>query len=133
MDSMNDALIALVKALGGSKVVGPMLWPEKMADAAQRVLLDCLNPERPAHLTPEQMALLLRKGRQAGYHEAADWLMADLGYSAPVPLAPRDEAAELQRQFIAATEQMASMVARMQALQGDGVLLGRGPVLRAAA
>ena len=38
MDSMNDALIALVKALGGSKVVGPMLWPEKMADAAQRVL-----------------------------------------------------------------------------------------------
>lgn len=117
MDSMNDALISLVKALGGSKVVGPMLWPEKMADAAQRLLLDCLNPERPAHLTPEQMVLLLRKARQAGHHAAVEWLMGDLGYAKPVPVAPHDEAAELQRQFIAATEQMAQMMARMQALQ----------------
>lgn len=132
MDSMNDALIALVKALGGSKVVGPMLWPEKMADAAQRLLLDCLNPERPAHLTPEQMVLLLRKARQAGHHEALGWLMADLGYAAPVALAPRDEAAELQRQFILATEQMAAMMNRMQVLQADMAGIGK-PVLRAAA
>lgn len=132
MDSMNDALIALVKALGGSKVVGPMLWPEKMADAAQRLLLDCLNPDRPAHLTPEQMVLLLRKARQAGNHEALGWLMADLGYAAPVPLAPRDEAAELQRQFIAATENMAAMMARMQALQAD-LATSSTPKLRAAA
>lgn len=117
MDSLNDELIALVKALGGSKVVGPMLWPEKMADAAQRLLLDCLNPDRPAHLTPEQMLLLLRKARQAGHHGAVEWLMGDLGYAKPVPIAPRDEAAELQRQFIAATEQMAQMMNRMQALQ----------------
>jgi hypothetical protein len=132
MDSMNDALIALVKALGGSKVVGPMLWPEKMADAAQRVLLDCLNPERPAHLTPEQTALLLRKARQAGHHDALAWILADLGYAAPVPLAPRDEAADLQRQFIAATEQMATMMARMQALQAD-MAVTASPKLRAAA
>lgn len=117
MDSLNDELIALVKALGGSKVVGPMLWPEKMADAAQRLLLDCLNPDRPAHLTPEQMLLLLRKARQAGHHGTVEWLMGDLGYTKPVPIAPRDEAAELQRQFIAATEQMAQMMTRMQALQ----------------
>lgn len=117
MESLNDELIALVKALGGSKVVGPMLWPEKMADAAQRLLLDCLNPDRPAHLTPEQMMLLLRKARQAGIHGAVEWMMGDLGYAKPVPIDPRDESAELQRQFIAATEQMAKMMSRMQALQ----------------
>lgn len=117
MDSLNDELIAMVKALGGSKVIGPMLWPEKMADAAQRLLLDCLNPERPAHLTPEQMLFLLKKARQAGQHGAIEWLMGDLGYAKPIPIDPRDESAELQRQFIAATEQMSQMMARMQALQ----------------
>jgi len=132
MDSINDALIALVKALGGSKVVGPMLWPEKMADAAQRLLLDCLNPDRPAHLTPEQMALLMRKARQAGYHAAAEWLMHDLGYAAPVPVEPRDEAADLQRQFIAATAQMAQMMSRMQALQ-DAQTAGVRASVRAVA
>ena len=102
MESINDALIACVKALGGSKVVGPMLWPEKPLDAAQRCLLDCLNPERPNKLAPEQVTLLLRKARQAGYHEAAEWMMADIGYSPPVPIAPKDELAELQRRFIEA-------------------------------
>lgn len=119
MECLNDALIACVKALGGSKQVGPLLWPEKMADAAQRALLDCLNPERPNHLTPEQMALLLRRARQTGYHDAASWLMADLGYSEPIPMVPKDEQAELQRQFILATNQMADMMARMQALQAE--------------
>ncbi len=119
MESLNDALIALVKALGGSKVVGPMLWPEKMVDAAQRALLDCLNPDRPNRLTPEQVALLLRKGRQIGYHDSAAWLMDYLGYADPVPLAPKEEAAELQRQFIAATQNMAVMLERIQQLQAD--------------
>lgn len=116
MESFNDALVACVKALGGSKVVGPMLYPEKMVDAAQRCLLDALNPERPNRLAPEQVLLIMRKARQAGFHEAAEWLMHYLGYAAPVPLAPVDERAELQRQFIAATENMAAMMARLQAL-----------------
>jgi hypothetical protein len=133
VDSLNDALIACVNALGGSKVVGPMLWPEKMADAAQRALLDCLNPERPAHLTPEQMALVLRKARQAGHHEALGWLLDHLGYAAPVPMAPVDEAAELQRQFIAATEHMAGMMARLQALQAEIAVPAGLAKLRAAA
>ncbi len=119
MECLNDALVGCVKALGGSKQVGPMLWPEKMADAAQRALLDCLNPERPNRLTPEQVALLLRRCRQIGYHDAVSWLMADLGYAEPVPLAPKEEQAELQRQFIQATNQMASMMERMQQLQAE--------------
>ena len=119
MDSFNDALIAAIKALGGSKVVGPMLWPEKMADAAQRQLLDCLNPERPAHLTPEQLVLVLRKARQQGFHDSTDWLLHELGYAAPVLLEPADEAAELQRQFITATSTMSELMQRMERLQSE--------------
>ena len=129
MDSINEALIACVKALGGSKQVGPLLWPDAAPDAAQRKLLDCLNEDRPHHLTPGQMMMVLRMARHRGFHDAADFMMSELGYAPPVPVDPRDEAAELQRQFIVATEQMAAMVERMQGLQAQ---IAR-PNLRAAA
>lgn len=131
MESINDALVDCIKLLGGSKVVGPMLWPEKAADAAQRLLLDCMNPDRPAHLTPEQMVLLLRKARQQGHHATLEWLLADLGYAKPIPIDPRDEVAELQRQFIAATQALGGMAARIQELNAQ--LAAARPTLRAAA
>lgn len=115
-EDVNDALIAVVKALGGSKQVGPMLWPDRAPDAAQRQLLDCLNPDRPAHLTPGQTLLLLRLARQRGYHAAMDWLVSDLGY---LPTAPRqvdDEVAELQRQFVAGVAALQELAGRLQAL-----------------
>lgn len=131
MESINDALIECVKVLGGSKVVGPMLWPEKAADAAQRTLLDCMNPDRPNRLNPEQVVLLLRKARQVGRHETVEWLMGDLGYTKPIPIDPRDEVAELQRQFIAATQTLGGMAARIQELNEQ--LAAARPTLRAAA
>lgn len=126
MDSMNDALIECVKACGGSKVVGPKLWPEKTMDAAQRALLDCLNPERPAHLTPEQMVLVLRWSRERGHHAGMQFLCAALSYAEPQPIEPRDEADELRRQFIAATAELSRMAERIQALE-------RVPAVRMAA
>lgn len=117
MDSFNDALVAAVKVLGGSKMVGCLLWPEKAPDAAQRLLLDCLNDDRPAHLTPDHVLMLLRLARQRGHHDALAWLLADLGYAAPVPMEPRDEAADLQRQFVEATRVMAAIASRIERLQ----------------
>ena len=115
--SFNDALVAAVKALGGSKVVGALLWPEKAPDAAQRLLLDCLNDDRPAHLTPDHVRLILRLARQRGHHDAVAWLLADLGYAPPQPVEPRDEVAELQRQFIEASRAMQQLAGRIERLQ----------------
>lgn len=129
-NSLNSALVEAVKALGGSKQVGSQLWPEKSPDAAQRQLLDCLNEDRPAHLTPEQTLLILRLARAKGHHAAFAFLAETLGYAPPVPVDPRDEAAELQRQFIAATDKMAAMMARMQELQAPANT--RTTALRAA-
>ena len=114
MESINDALIECVKALGGSKSVGCMLWPEKAPEAAQRALLDCLNGDRPARLSPEQVLLLLRKARQAGFHGAAEWLMGDLGYARPVPLEPAEEMAALQRDFLRATSALEGVAKRFE-------------------
>ena len=115
--SFNSALVGAVKALGGSKAVAAQIWPEKAPDAAQRLLLDCLNDDRPAHLTPDQVLFVLRLARQRGHHDAVAWMLADLGYAAPQPIEPRDEVAELQRQFIEASRAMQALAGRIERLQ----------------
>lgn len=102
MESLNQALVECVKAAGGSATVGPKLWPEKTREAAQRTLLDCLSEDRPAKLSPEQVLLILRLAREKGFHDGMNFIAADLGYGTPVPIEPKDEVAELQRQFIEA-------------------------------
>lgn len=101
-ESMNDALIACVKACGGSKMVGAQLWPEKTIDAAQRHLLACLNEDKAERLTPEHLLMLLRLARASGCHDGIDHIAESLGYAKPTPIDPKDEQAELQRQFIEA-------------------------------
>ncbi|WP_234197113.1 hypothetical protein [Pseudacidovorax sp. NFM-22] len=118
-ESLNDAIIECVRACGGSKQVGAALWPEKTPDAAQRALLDCLNEDRPAKLSPEQLLLILRMARQRGHHDGINYIAAELGYGTPVPIEPRDEIADLQRQFIEASRAMTRMAERMEKLGGS--------------
>ena len=118
MESFNEALIACVKACGGSKQVGPLLWPEKAPDAAQRSLLDCLNEDRPAKLSPEQVLLILRMARGKGCHDGMEFIAAELGYAPPVPIEPRDEVAELQRQFIEAVRAQTELAERIERAAG---------------
>lgn len=119
-ESVNEALIHVVKAMGGSKQVGPVLWPDVAPDAAQRRLLDCLNDDRPAHLTPGQMMLILRMARQRGLHDAMAWLLSHLGYAPTTPVEPRDEVAELQRQVVAAADVLQGLVARIERISAPG-------------
>lgn len=114
MDSFNDALIDAVKALGGSKQVGPTLWPEKTPDAAQRLLLACLNEDRSERLSPDQVLMVLRMARAKGHHGAIAYMLNDLGYAPTQPVEPRDESAELQRQFMESVRVQAAIVDRME-------------------
>ena len=113
MKTINDALIEAVKAAGGSKVVGALLWPEMLVEPAQRKLLDCLNPERAHRLSPEQAFLVLRLAKQAGQHEAMDFVCGYTGYTRPVPLVPVCEREALQRDFIAAKNELAALLAKL--------------------
>ncbi|MGL4576112.1 MAG: phage regulatory CII family protein [Burkholderiaceae bacterium] len=119
VESINDALIQAVKDAGGSKVVGPRLWPELLSEAAQRKLLDCLNPERPHKLSPEQAMFILRLSKDAGKHDAMAALAGFCGYSAPAPIAASDEAAELRRRVLEMGSQMADLVAALNRFSGD--------------
>lgn len=115
-ESINDALREVVQALGGFKKVGTAMRPEKGADEAGRWLADCLNADRREHFDPDQLLWLLREGRTAGIHSAANFLMRDSGYADPTPIEPEDERARLQREFIAAAEGVQAIAERLTRL-----------------
>lgn len=113
-ESLYDALKEVVRVAGGAKHVGSLLWPSKTADAAGRLLLDCLNEDRPAKLSPEDVLFLLRLGRERSCHAAMNYLTRESGYSDPAPIEPEDERARLQREFIEAQKAMSRLADRME-------------------
>ena len=115
-ESIHDALRELVRVLGGAKAVGLTLWPGKsMQDAATR-LHNCLDHNRPEKLSPEDLLVLLKKGHERGCHLVMEYLAAEVGYTRPVPLDPKDELAQLQRQFIDAVHGVQAMGERLERL-----------------
>lgn len=119
MQTFNQVLIDMVKAAGGSAIVGPKLFPEKLTDHAQRALLDCLNEDRPAKLSPDQVLLIFKLARAKGHHEGIAYVLSYLGYAPTTPVEPKDEMADLQRQSAATLENLQAIVARMEALQSS--------------
>lgn len=117
-DSFEDAVKHVVSVLGGPKEVGRLLWPTKSPEAARSRLLDCLNEKEPQKLDPNEIIALARAGREKGCHAIVDWLTQEAGYSKPIPIAPQDEAAELERQAIAAVQSLDSIVKRFERAKG---------------
>lgn len=117
-ESYEDAIRDTVTALRGFKVVGSKLWPAMPADDAGRKLAACLNPEKREKLDLGELQLIRRLARQAGVHILAHYEARDAGYSEPQPLNPEDEAAQLQREFIASVKALERLQARMTVVGG---------------
>lgn len=113
-DTYEDAIRAVVTALGGFKKVGVMLWPSKLADEAGRKLADCLNSVKREKLDISELALIRREARKAGVHILAHYEAREAGYADPLPLNPEDEAAQLQREYIAAVKGLQMLSERME-------------------
>ena len=116
--TLTGVLIECVKAAGGSKVIGALLWPDLPVDHAQRKLLDTLNDDRPHRLTPDQALLVASRARDAGCHAYAEYVCRRLHYQQPVPREPQQEMADLQRAFVASVAEQHKLLAQLQALTG---------------
>jgi hypothetical protein len=116
-ESIEDALIACVKACGGSKVVGVALWPAKGIEAAQRYLLSCLNADRAEKLSPAEVMYVMRMARDKGCHAGMQYTAATLSYSMPIPVEPKDEADDLRRQLLEMGKRLEAGFARLEKLE----------------
>jgi hypothetical protein len=110
-----DAIRTVVMAMGGSKKVGAMFWPEKQANQAGELLNNCLNSTRPEKLDPEQLLFLIVHGQRIGCHAISDFIGQQAGYKL-IPIEPDDEKAELQKQVVQASKDFGALVARLERL-----------------
>jgi hypothetical protein len=101
-DDANDALRTVIQAMGGTKVVGCKLWPDKAPDAAARHLADCLNHAKAEKLSPDQLLLILRMGHGIGCHAGMQYLAQEAGYDVR-PITPETERDRLADAVLEAT------------------------------
>lgn len=115
-ESIHDAIGTAIKTLGGPKVVAGMLWPTLKPDTGRYRLSHCLSDEHPEKLAPEEVLAIAKAAKEKGDHSIMAYLAAELGYEAPRPVTPHDQATELQRAFIDAVHQSARIADRLARL-----------------
>lgn len=115
-ERLEQALDEVISAYGGRKKMALELWPDKPQRDAHNLLDACLNPERREKFSPHQLLYILRKGREIGCHSAMRFINDEVGYAAPLPLNPQDEASELQRKFIESVAMQKSIADRIERL-----------------
>ena len=113
VDDYYDAVRAAVEGLGGYKRVGHDRRPDLSVESAGRWLADCCNPDKREKLSLTELAYIRKTARQAGIHVLTAFEAQDSGYAPPQPIAPEDEAAQLQREFIAAVKGLQVIQHRM--------------------
>ena len=116
IDNMNAALAEIVRALGGPKAVGCLLWPTKDPERAAEDVRACLNVHRAERFKPDHVFFLFRRAREAGFHAAKHWFDEATGYAPSEPLEPEDERAKLMRAFNESVALQAQIAARMERL-----------------
>ena len=124
-EDVEDALREVVRMAGGFKVVGARFWPEVDPDKAGRRLADCLNSERREVLSPGQVLLLLKVGREVGCHAGVNYIARECGYADPVSIEPEDEVARLEREFVEAAKSLGALGAKIEAIQAAAPHLRR--------
>lgn len=108
-----DALRAAVQALGGSKRVGAMLWPDKGVDNASRLLLDCINPSRAEKLEASQIMRVFSLAKEAGCHGPFAWFAGEIGYD----VKPITKAEEVDRLTTVVEQSSKTLAAALSALE----------------
>lgn len=118
-DSLEDALEDVIHALGGPKRVAGELWPSREPRHAAILLRHCLNPERAEKLALDELMWMLKAAAEKDCHVAAHFIARACGYREPEKLNPEDEKARLQREFIAAQQELSRLAARINGIKGS--------------
>jgi hypothetical protein len=92
-------LRAIIRQLGGYKPVSMRLWPSKNPQLAQRYLSNCCNQSSSAHLHIDEFLTILKWAKEAGYHDAINYVCAKAEYHSPAPINKEEKKAILRKQL----------------------------------
>lgn len=118
-ETLADALKDVIGAIGGPKAVALALKPDLPERSRHNWLLDCLNPDRDARFTPDQVLWLLREGRKANCHLAMQFIAAQCGYAEPVPLDPRVQEDRIAEELHALGTGLKSALEKLERLEAQ--------------
>ena len=91
-ENLEDALSDSVKALGGAKAVGKMLFPDKTMEAAHTAVLDCLNPNRKEKFDYSQIIFIFREAKNIGSFAGFQYWAAQCEYEGkPISVDQQEE------------------------------------------
>lgn len=85
-DDVYAAIRGFVSFAGGTKRIGPKVFPQK-GDKAGAWLDDCLNPDRPAKLGPEEFLLIGKLASECGFQGIMEYLAREWCFEVK-PLTP---------------------------------------------
>lgn len=122
-DDIYDAMRDTIRALGGMAAVGKRMRPELHVKDAERWLSDATNRNRAQKLSPEQMLLLCKWGREAGAHALMDFITADAGYETTKPVVLTEQLAMLKRRAMTAQREAEQAASDLQTLINNPRLL----------
>lgn len=114
-DDIYSALRGFVSFAGGSKVIGPIVFPKKNEKAAAW-LDDCLNADRAAKLDPEELLHMLKLARERGFHGVMQFIGDTADYNV-TPREPRDELAVLYSQFVESAKNLGRLQERIERVE----------------
>jgi len=94
-ETIFDAIGADILAAGGYKVVAGKLWPTVSDGGAK--LRNCVNPEQPHKLSPDELLQIKRLAQEAGSSATVQYEAQQLGYVCTW-VEPEDELERIERE-----------------------------------
>lgn len=99
----------------GPKEVAYRLWPTKKNGYAW--LRECLDPDKPGKLDPQEFIAILKMGREIGIHWAMEHICDESGYERALPKSPEDERADLTKDLGETMKRAEKILAALTAMQ----------------
>lgn len=124
-ESLADAVAEVAKVLGGKKKLALMVWPAK-GDSSHSHLLDCLNPDRPHKLSPDELVRIARLGREQGCDAVVRFFCQESGYEVPKAKNVDELRTELQTRIAEGLEYLKANMQRLDLLEGANTGAPRG-------
>ena len=113
VEDIYQALSDCVRALGTTKEVAYMIWPDKNQE---NYLRDCLDRSRNQKLDPEQIIFILKLAKEKGCHTGMNFINATCDYELPKPVNKKEKRAELQQEFIKAVKSLGELGSQLDNL-----------------